>query len=143
MTLTQYKDLSISPRRLNATLISSFGILAVIIAAVGIAGVLAFSVSARTREFGIRLAIGSAPRHLLSRVLGEGAVIAVAGIVSGAAGGYVLARFAGSYMQSIRIPGVVPVLGAAALLVGAAVLASLMPASRASRIDVIQALRSD
>ena len=54
-----------------------------------------------------------------------------------------LARVAGSYMQSIRIPGVVPVLGAAALLVGAAVLASLMPASRASRIDVIQALRSD
>jgi putative ABC transport system permease protein len=67
----------------------------------------------------------------------------VAGIISGAAGGYVLARVAGSYMQSIRIPGVVPVLGAAALLVGAAVLASLMPASRASRIDVIQALRSD
>jgi putative ABC transport system permease protein len=142
-TLDDIRAEVLAPDRLNALVFGGFAGVALLIAVVGVAGVLAFSVSARTREFGIRLAIGSAPRHLLSRVLGEGAVIAVAGIVSGAAGGYVLARFAGSYMQSIRIPGVVPVLGAAALLVGAAVLASLMPASRASRIDVIQALRSD
>jgi hypothetical protein len=142
-TLDDIRAEVLAPDRVNALVFGGFAGVALLIAVVGVAGVLAFSVSARTREFGIRLAIGSAPRHLLSRVLGEGAVIAVAGIVSGAAGGYVLARFAGSYMQSIRIPGVVPVLGAAALLVGAAVLASLMPASRASRIDVIQALRSD
>src|SRR3954464_4799735 len=142
-TLDDIRAEVLAPDRLNALVFGGFAGVALLIAVVGVAGVLAFSVSARTREFGIRLAIGSAPRHLLSRVLGEGAVIAVAGIVSGAAGGYVLARLAGSYMQSIRIPGVVPVLGAAVLLVGAAVLASLMPASRASRIDVIQALRSD
>ena len=142
-TLDDIRAEVLAPDRLNALVFGGFAGVALLIAVVGVAGVLAFSVSARTREFGIRLAIGSAPRHLLSRVLGEGAVIAVAGIVSGAAGGYVLARLAGSYMQSIQIPGVVPVLGAAALLVGAAVLASLMPASRASRIDVIQALRSD
>src|SRR3954463_2171534 len=142
-TLDDIRAEVLAPDRLNALVFGGFAGVALLIAVVGVAGVLAFSVSARTREFGIRLAIGSAPRHLLSRVLGEGAVIAVAGIISGAAGGYVLARAAGSYMQSIRIPGVVPVLGAAALLVGAAVLASLMPASRASRIDVIQALRSD
>ena len=142
-TLDDIRAEVLAPDRVNALVFGGFAGVALLIAVVGVAGVLAFSVSARTREFGIRLAIGSAPRHLLSRVLGEGAVIAVAGIVSGAAGGYVLARFAGSYMQPIRIPGVVPVLGAAALLVGAAVLASLMPASRASRIDVIQALRSD
>ena len=142
-TLDDIRAEVLAPDRLNALVFGGFAGVALLIAVVGVAGVLAFSVSARTREFGIRLAIGSAPRHLLSRVLGEGAVIAVAGIVSGAAGGYVLARLAGSYMQSIQIPGVVPVLGAAALLVGAAVLASLMPASRASRINVIQALRSD
>jgi putative ABC transport system permease protein len=89
------------------------------------------------------MAIGSAPRHLLVHVLGEGAVIAVMGIVTGAIAGYVLARFAGSYMQAVRIPGAVPIAGAAAVLVGAAVLASLMPAARASRVDVIQALRSE
>nr|MDQ3421193.1 FtsX-like permease family protein [Acidobacteriota bacterium] len=109
----------------------------------GVAGVLAFSVSARTREFGVRLAIGSAPRHLLTRVLREGAVIAAAGIVVGAIGGVVLARIVGFYIPDVEIPGLVPITAAAAVLVAAAVLASLMPAARASRIDVIQALRAD
>ena len=113
------------------------------IAVVGIAGVLAFSVSARTREFGIRLAIGSAPRHLLTRVLGEGAVIAAAGIVAGAVAGFVLARFVGGYIQDVRLPGALSLIGAAAILVAAAIVASLMPAARASRVDVIQALRSE
>ena len=71
-----------------------FAAVALVIAVVGVAGVLAFSVSARTREFGIRLAIGSAPRHLLTRVLSEGAVISGAGIAAGAIGGLVLARVA-------------------------------------------------
>ena len=83
--------------------------MALTIAVVGVAGVLAFSVSARTREFGIRLAIGSAPRHLLTRVLGEGAVIAGAGIVAGAVGGIALARVVGSYIQDVRIPGALPI----------------------------------
>src|SRR3954469_22408272 len=131
-TLDDIRAEVLAPDRLNALVFGGFAGVALLIAVVGVAGVLAFSVSARTREFGIRLAIGSAPRHLLTGVLGEGAVIAGAGIVAGAAGGYVLARAAGSYMQSIRIPGVVPVLGAAALLVGAAVLAPLTPASPAS-----------
>jgi ABC-type antimicrobial peptide transport system permease subunit len=113
------------------------------IAVVGVAGVLAFSVSARTREFGVRLAIGSAPRHLLTRILGEGAVIAGAGIVAGVVGGLALARLLGAYIQEVQMPGAVPVIGAAVILVAAAILASLMPAARASRVDVIQALRSD
>ena len=105
---------------------------------------LAFSVSARTREFGIRLAIGSAPRHLLTRVLGEGAVIAGAGIVAGAVGGSRCSRgSSASYIPDVRIPGALPIVGAAAILVAAAIVASLMPAARASRVDVIQALRSE
>jgi putative ABC transport system permease protein len=100
-------------------------------------------VSARTREFGVRLAIGLQPRKLLTRVLGEGAVMAGAGILAGAIGGTVLARVIASYVTDVQMPGVVPILGASALLVVAAILASLMPAARASRVDVVQALRSE
>ncbi len=142
-TLDDVRAEVLAPDRLNALVFGGFAVVALTIAVVGVAGVLAFSVSARTREFGVRMAIGSAPRHLLVHVLGEGAVIAVMGIITGAIAGYVLARFAGSYMQAVRIPGAVPIAGAAAVLVGAAVLASLMPAARASRVDVIQALRSE
>jgi ABC-type antimicrobial peptide transport system permease subunit len=105
--------------------------------------VLAFSVSARTREFGIRLAIGSQPRHLLTRIVGEGALIAGAGVVTGAVGGIALAQLAGSYIAEVRLPGALPIAAAALILVAAAILASLMPAARASRVDVVQALRSE
>jgi len=142
-TLEDVRAEVLAPDRLNALVFSGFAGVALTIAVVGVAGVLAFSVSARTREFGIRLAIGSAPRHLLIRVLREGTVIAVAGIAAGAVAGWALANFAGGFLQDVRLPGAIPVLGAAAVLVGAAVLASLVPAARASRIDVIQALRAE
>jgi putative ABC transport system permease protein len=140
-TLDDIRAEVLAPERLNALVFGGFAVVALLIAIVGVAGVLAFSVSARTREFGIRLAVGSAPQHLLARVLKEGAVIAFAGIVAGAIGGFILARLVGSYVPDIRIPGTMPLASAAAVLVGSAVLASLMPAARASRIDVIQALR--
>jgi predicted permease len=142
-TLEDVRAEVLAPDRLNALVIGVFAGVALLIAVVGVAGVLAFSVSARTREFGIRLAIGSAPRHLLTRVLGEGAVIAGAGIVAGLVGGVVLARIVGSYVTSMHLPGLLPVLGAAFILIAAAVIASLMPAARASRVDVVQALRSE
>jgi putative ABC transport system permease protein len=142
-TLEDVRAEVLAPDRLNALVFGGFAVVALTIAVVGVAGVLAFSVSARTREFGIRLAIGSAPRHLLTRVLGEGAVIAIAGIVAGAAGGIGLAWVVGSYVPGIRLPGVLTIVGAATILVAAATVASLMPAARASRVDVIQALRSD
>jgi putative ABC transport system permease protein len=142
-TLEDVRAEVLAPDRLNALVFGVFAGVAVIIAVVGVAGVLAFSVSARTREFGIRLAIGSAPRHLLTRVLREGAVIAAAGIGVGAIGGLVLARLVGSYITDVRIPGALPIAGAAALLVAAAILASLLPAARASRVDVLQALRAE
>jgi len=127
----------------NAFVISGFAGIAVLIAVVGVAGVLAFSVSARTREFGIRLAVGSAPRHLLTRVLREGVLIAAIGIAAGGTGGYLLARAAVKLFASVQLPGVLPAAGAAAMLIGAAAVASLMPAARASRVDVLQALRSE
>jgi putative ABC transport system permease protein len=142
-TLDDVRAEVLAPDRLNALVFGVFAAVALTIAVVGVAGVLAFSVSARTREFGVRLAIGLQPRALLTRVLGEGAVMAGAGILAGVIGGVALARLVGSYLTGIHMPGVLPLLGASAVLVVAAVLASLLPAARASRVDVVQALRSE
>jgi putative ABC transport system permease protein len=142
-TLEDIRAQVLSPERLNAFVTSGFAGIALLIAVVGVSGVLAFSVSARTREFGVRLAIGSSPRHLLMRVLSEGVSIVIVGIVAGAVSGYVFAVVASSYLEHMRFPGVLPVLAAATVLAGAAVLASLMPAARAARVDVLQALKSE
>jgi putative ABC transport system permease protein len=142
-TLDDVRAEVLAPNRLNALVFSGFAGVALMIAVVGVAGVLAFSVSARTREFGVRLAIGSTPSHLLMRILGEGAVIACAGIAAGVFGGIALARVVGVFLQDMSLPGALPLLGAATILVAAAILASLMPAARASRVDVVQALRSE
>jgi ABC-type antimicrobial peptide transport system permease subunit len=142
-TLEDVRAEVLTPDRLNAVVFGGFALVALTIAIVGVAGVLAFSVSARTREFGIRLALGSAPRHLLTRVLGEGAVIAAAGTVAGALAGIALTRVASGLFGVVRMPGLLPIAGAAALLVSAAAIASLVPAARASRVDVLEALRSE
>jgi putative ABC transport system permease protein len=142
-TLEDVRAEVLTPDRLNALVFGGFAGVALVIAVVGVAGVLAFSVSGRTREFGIRLAIGSQPRHLVAGVIAEGAVMAVEGVVAGAGCGYALARLASGYFQDLQMPGAVPVAGAAAVLLAAAVVASMLPAARAARVDVMQALRSD
>src|SRR4029453_8673018 len=138
-TLDDIRAEVLAPNRVNALVFSGFAGVALAIAVVGVAGVLAFSVSARTREFGGRLAIGSSPAALLTRVLKEGAVIGVSGIVTGAIAGLALTRVVSSYITEIEMPGMVPILAAAAVLVTSAILASLMPAARAARVGVISA----
>jgi ABC-type antimicrobial peptide transport system permease subunit len=142
-TLADVRAEVLAPNRLNTFVFGGFAAVALAIAIVGVAGVLAFHVSGRTREFGIRLAIGSEPRHLLQSVLSQGAVIALVGIVAGGAAGYALAKFAGSYFDTVEIPGPLVIIGSAVVLLIAAVTASLLPAVRASRVDVLEALRSD
>jgi putative ABC transport system permease protein len=142
-TLEDVRAEVLTPDRLNTLVFGGFAAVALAIALVGVAGVLAFSVSARTREFGIRLAIGSQPRNLLTGVIAEGVVMAAAGVVAGAACGYALARLAGSYFQDAQVPGALPVIASALVLLAAAVIASVVPAARAARIDVVEALRSD
>ena len=142
-TLEDVRAEVLTPDRLNTLVFGGFAAVALAIAVIGVAGVLAFSVSGRTREFGIRLAIGSQPRHLVSSVIAEGAVMAAAGIVAGAMCGFALASLAGSYFQKTQMPGAVPVAGSAVVLLAAAVVSSLLPAVRAARVDVMQALRSD
>jgi hypothetical protein len=142
-TLEDVRAEVLTPNRLNTLVFGGFAAVALLIAVVGVAGVLAFSVSGRTREFGIRLAIGSQPRHLLARVIQEGVVIAVGGVVAGVLFGLVVARLATSYFPEVRLSGMTPVAGSAVVLLVAAVAASALPAARAARVDVIQALRSE
>jgi predicted permease len=142
-TLEDVRAEVLSPERLNAFVFSGFAGIALLIAVVGVAGVLAFSVSARTREFGVRLAIGSSPSHLLRGVLCEGATIVSIGLVTGAAIGYAMAGVVSSFVEHMGLPGAVPIITAAAVLGGAAIAASLVPAARASRVDVLQALRTE
>ncbi len=142
-TLEDIRAIVLAPDRLNSLVFGVFAAVALLIAVVGVAGVLAFSVSARTREFGIRLALGSQPENLLKGVVVEGVLMASVGVLAGAAFGLVVARVAGSYFGELKMPGALPVIVSAFVLLGAAVVASMLPAARAARIDVIQALRSE
>jgi len=142
-TLEDIRAEVLTPDRLNTMVFGGFAAVALAIAIVGVASVLAFSVSARTREFGIRLAVGSQPRHLLTRVIAEGAVIAGAGVIAGATAGFMLARLASGFFVEVKMPGALPVAVSACVLMAVAVVASVLPAARAARVDVMQALRSE
>jgi putative ABC transport system permease protein len=142
-TLEDIRAEVLTPDRLNSLVFGVFAAVALLIAVVGVAGVLAFSVSARTREFGIRLALGSEPQRLLKGVIVEGTVMAAAGVLAGAAFGLVLARLAGRYFLDVRMPGALPVFVSAFVLMAVAVIASVLPAARAARVDVMEALRSE
>ncbi len=142
-TLEDIRAEVLTPERLNTVVFGCFAAVALIIALVGVAGVLAFSVSGRTREFGIRMAVGSPPRLILMRVVAEGAAIAAAGVVAGAVCGLALLTIAGGYFHEIRSPGAAPVAGSAIVLLAAAIIASVLPAARAARVNVMQALRAE
>jgi predicted permease len=141
-TLEDTRAEVLTPQRLNSVVFGVFAAVALAIAVVGVAGVLAFSVSARTREFGIRLALGSQPQRILRGVIAEGALLAAVGVLAGAALGFALARLAGRYLE-VKMPGALPVGLSALVLITVAVVASMLPAARAARVDVMQALRSE
>lgn len=142
-TLEDVRAEVLTPERLNSLVFGVFAAVALAIAVVGVAGVLAFSVSARTREFGIRLALGSQPERLLKGVVTEGAEMTAAGLLAGATFGFVLSRLAGRFVLDVKLPGALPVGAAVIVLLSVAIVASLLPAIRAARVDVMQALRSE
>jgi ABC-type antimicrobial peptide transport system permease subunit len=142
-TLADVRAEVLAPNRLNAIVFGGFAAVALAISVVGVAGVLAFSVSARTREFGIRLAVGSQPRRLLAGVLLEGASMAALGVAAGVTSGLVLTRLAGAYIRDVQLPGALPLIGSASVIVAAALVAAAVPAARAARVDVMRALRTD
>ncbi len=133
----------LTPDRLNAIVFGGFATLALLISVVGVAGVLAFSVSGRTREFGIRQALGAQPRSILAKVLSEGLVIAGVGVAAGLVVGFVLERTIGKYIGEVQLPGALPLIASAAVILAAAVIASALPAARAARVDPSEALRSE
>jgi len=142
-TLEDVRAEVLTPDRLNTLVFSGFAAVALLIAVVGVAGVLAFSVSSRLREFGIRMALGSQPQQLLAKVVGEGAAMAALGIVAGLTLGYGLARLAGHYLSDLQMPSAAPVIASASVLLAAAVIASVWPALRAARVNIMQVLRAD
>jgi putative ABC transport system permease protein len=142
LTVAQIKDQSLAPRRLTAVLISLFGILAAIIAAVGIAGVLAFSVSARTNEIGIRMSLGADSGRVQRMILREGGVLLGFGLVFGVSA----ALFAARVIQGLLF-GVAPhdpgtFIGVALTMGAIGIIACWIPALRAARIDPAIAMRA-
>ena len=142
-TLTDVRAEVLTPDRLNAVVFGGFASLALLISVVGVAGVLAFSVSGRTREFGIRLALGAHPRSILADVLREGLIIAGIGVAAGVLAGFAFSRAIVRYTTEVHLPGSLTLIASAAVIFAAALLASALPAARAARVDAVQALRSE
>jgi predicted permease len=142
-TLEEVRDATVAPRRLNALFIASFGALAMIIAMVGIAGVLAFSVSARTQEIGIRMSLGADASRVLRMVLGEGGVLLVIGLVAGIAGALVTSRLLQGLLFGVAPDDPLTLGAVAALIAAVGVAACLLPAMRAAKVDPAIALRSE
>ncbi|HMN10033.1 MAG TPA: ABC transporter permease [Gemmatimonadaceae bacterium] len=141
LTVSQIKEESVAPRRLNAILVSAFGMLAVIIAAVGIAGVLAFSVSARTNEIGIRMSLGADAARVQRMILREGGMLLAAGGVLGGGGGVIGTRLIRGLLFGVapHDPLTLAAVGTAMIAVGVA--ACWVPAARAARIEPVVAMR--
>ena len=134
---------AMAPRRLNATLLTAFAILALVISAVGIGGVLAFSVGSRRREFGVRAALGAVRSQIWSGVVSEGARLAIAGLVLGSLGAVALSGFIASLLVGVPALDPLTFLGVALLLGGVAVLAAWIPAWRAASVSPTEAMASD
>jgi putative ABC transport system permease protein len=142
-TLGDVRAEVLTPDRLNAIVFGGFAAVALLISVVGVAGVLAFSVSWRTREFGIRMALGALPRNILAIVLVEGVAMAGIGVGAGVMVGFALARAIAKYVTDIHQPGAIAFVASAVVILGAAVIASAVPAARAARVNAVEALRSE
>jgi putative ABC transport system permease protein len=132
-----------APTRIGAVLLGSFGALALVLAAVGLYGVIAYSVGMRTRELGVRMAMGARPRDLLGLVLGQGARLAAVGIGAGVLLSALVGRVLGSMLYGVSALDPVAYALASAILLAVAALATLVPALTAARLDPLRALRAD
>ena len=142
-TLQDIRAEVLTPDKLNAVVFGGFATVALLISVVGVAGVLAFSVSGRTREFGIRMALGAQPSKILADVLREGLLIATIGVVTGLVVGLAAARGVAAWVGAVHLPGALTFIGSAALILAAAAIASAVPAARAARVNAVEALRSE
>ncbi len=143
ISLEAVRDESIGPRRLNAMLLGGFGLLALVIASIGIAAVLAFNVSTRTNEIGIRMALGAAPSRVTTMVLREGGVLLVIGLAVGVALSLALSRFIEGLLFGVAARDALTLVAVVVIMVTIGLVACWVPAARASRIDPSEALRSN
>jgi predicted permease len=143
MTMDGLLSDSVSPRRFSAVLIGVFAALALLLAAVGIYGVMSYTVSGRTQEIGIRMALGAQPASVQKMILAQAARLTLAGVGLGLAGALVLVRFLSSLLFGVGTYDAMTFAGVAALLTAVALAASYIPARRAVRIDPLLALRHD
>ena len=142
-TLGDVRAEVLTPDKLNAIVFGGFATVALLISVVGVAGVLAFSVSSRTREFGIRMALGAQRRNILTNVLVEGLVMALIGVSAGLVLGFGLALIAGKYVTELHQPGALAFVASAFTILAAAVIAAAVPAARAANVNAVEALRSE
>lgn len=140
-TMEEWLSNSAAPPRLNTVLLSAFPFVALLIASIGIYGVLAYSVVQRTGEIGVRMALGATPRGVLQLIVGEGMKVALIGIGIGLLGGLALGRAVSSLVFGVPVRDPATLLGVAVALAGVAFAAGVVPALRASRVDPIVALR--
>jgi len=129
--------------RLNAILLGTFSTMALLIASIGIYGVLAYSVTQRTREIGVRIALGEQPGHVLRLVVGEGMRVALIGLCAGLLGGVVLGRAVASLLYGVGVRDPFTFTTVGALLLSVALAACSIPAMRAARVDPMVALREE
>ncbi len=130
-------------RRFNMLLIGAFGILAIVIASLGIYGVMAYTVAQQTQEIGVRMALGALPQHVLAMVLGRASLVMLFGMLLGMAGAWAAAGFVESFLFSVTPHDPVVFASAGAVLLFAGLLAAVIPAIRAARVDPMIALRAD
>ncbi|MGA8729980.1 MAG: ADOP family duplicated permease [Terracidiphilus sp.] len=142
-TLQDVRAEVLTPDRLNAIVFGGFAAVALMISVVGVAGVLAFSVSGRTREFGIRMALGAQAHNILTNVLLEGLSMAGIGVAAGLVLGFGLTAGIGKYVAEIHQPGALAFIASAAVIMAAAAAASAIPAARAARVNAADALRAE
>jgi predicted permease len=142
-TLEDIRAEVLTPDKLNAVVFGGFAAVALLISVVGVAGVLAFSVSGRTREFGIRMALGARPSHILTDVLLQGLTIAGIGVGAGVVCGLLFTRGVGRYVADVHAPGLLAFAVSAGVILAAAVIASAVPAARAARVNAVEALRAE
>jgi ABC-type antimicrobial peptide transport system permease subunit len=142
-TLEEVRDETVAPRRVNATFIAVFGVLAMVIAMVGIAGVLAFSVSTRIPEIGIRMSLGADASRVRRMVLGEGGVLLVTGVLLGLGGAVVAVRALRGMLFGVAPNDMATLIGVAVLLGVVGVIACWLPAERAAAVDPAMALRAE
>jgi ABC-type antimicrobial peptide transport system permease subunit len=140
-TFTQIYSESLNSRRFNLLLVGAFALAALLLAMAGVFGVLAYSVAQRTREIGVRIALGASPGRILRMVLGQGLLTAGAGIVVGLLGSFLLTRTMSSLLFEVSPNDSATVVCVALLLILVAMLASYIPARRATRVDPMVALR--